>query len=117
MKQVRVALALAVALNLSAFVAAPAASADAAAYLLNVTVRPGYDFANADAALAYGHDVCDTIRRGESYAPIVSEIMADFNTFDEYQAEYLIAQSAQELGPELIWQLRRSAGGYRPTPA
>ena len=31
---------------------APTASADAVAYLVNVTVRPVYHFANADQALA-----------------------------------------------------------------
>jgi hypothetical protein len=37
---------------------AATARADSVAYLLNVTVRPGYNFANADDALAYGHGVC-----------------------------------------------------------
>jgi hypothetical protein len=32
-------------------VAAPDGRADAVAYLINVTVRPGYNFANADDAL------------------------------------------------------------------
>lgn len=31
----------------------PHARADVVAYLVNVTVRPGYNFANADAALSY----------------------------------------------------------------
>ncbi|MDX6296043.1 MAG: hypothetical protein QOH50_5355, partial [Kribbellaceae bacterium] len=31
------------------------ANADALAYLVNVTVRPGYDFTSAEDALAYGH--------------------------------------------------------------
>lgn len=33
--------------------------ADAVAYLVNVTVRPGYNFANADQAIAYGQGICD----------------------------------------------------------
>jgi Protein of unknown function (DUF732) len=92
----------------------PAAGADAVAYLLDVTVRPGYNFANADAALAYGHGICDRLARGDSYASIARDIKADFNTSDEYQATYLISQAAQELCPSLIWQLRNSAANYVP---
>jgi hypothetical protein len=35
--------------------------ADVVAYLINVTVRPGYNFANADVALSYGHGICDRL--------------------------------------------------------
>ena len=73
---------------------APAASADAVAYLVNVTVRPGYNFANADQALAYGHGVCDKIAAGRAYEQLVGDIKNDFNTADEFQASYLITQSA-----------------------
>lgn len=98
----------------SALATAPTAVADPVAYLLNVTVRPGYDFANADEALAYGHGICDKIARGDSYASIARGVKADFNTSDEYQATYLIAQAAQELCPSLIWQLRNSPPNYTP---
>ena len=37
-----------------AVVAAPTAGADVVAYLVNVHVRPGYNFPNADAAIGYG---------------------------------------------------------------
>jgi Protein of unknown function (DUF732) len=84
------------------------------AYLVNVTVRPGYNFANADQALAYGRGICDKIAGGEGYAQLAADVKADFNTSDEYQATYLISQAAQELCPNLIWQLRNSAAGYRP---
>ena len=40
--------------------AAPA-NADAVAYLVNVTMRPGYNFPNADTPLAYGHRICDKV--------------------------------------------------------
>lgn len=100
----------------AAVATAPAAGADAVAYLLNVTVRPGYNFANADQALAYGHGICDKIARGDSYASIARDVKADFNTSDEYQATYLISQAAQELCPSLIWQLRNSAGNYTAPP-
>jgi hypothetical protein len=93
----------------------PTASASDIAYLLNVTVRPGYNFANADQALAYGHGICGKIAAGESYAQLSAEVRSDFNTSDEYQATYLISQAAQELCPHLIWQLRNSAANWRPT--
>ena len=95
--------------------AAPA-RADVVAYLLNVTVRPGYNFANADQAIAYGNGVCDKIGAGEPFAQIVGDIKNDFNTSDEFQASYLISQAAQELCPAMIWQLRQSAAHYQPPP-
>ncbi|MCW2652852.1 MAG: hypothetical protein QOE41_1073 [Mycobacterium sp.] len=93
---------------------APTASADAVAYLVNATVRPGYNFANADQALAYGHGICDKIASGEGYPQLMGDVKADFNTSDGYQASYLISQAAQELCPAQIWQLRNSAAHYRP---
>ncbi|MCV7397179.1 DUF732 domain-containing protein [Mycobacterium paraseoulense] len=87
----------------------PHARADEVAYLVNVTMRPGYHFANADAALGYGHGVCDKVSQGRTYAQVVSEVKTDFNTGDEYQASYLISQAVNELCPALIWQLRNSA--------
>ena len=91
------------------------AHADNIGYLVNVTVRPGYNFPNADAALAYGNGICDQINAGTSYAQLVNTIKADFDTTDEFQASYLISQSAQELCPAAIWQLRQSAAGYVPS--
>ncbi|MGA5546197.1 DUF732 domain-containing protein [Mycobacterium sp. NPDC051198] len=96
---------------------APTANADAVAYLINVTVRPGYGFPNADAALAYGHDVCDRVARGRPYPELIGEVKADFADPDEYQAAYLINQAVNELCPALIWQLRQSAAHYRPSGA
>ena len=93
---------------------APNAQASEVAYLLNVTVRPGYNFANADQALAYGRGICGKISTGETFASLMADVKADFNNSDEYQASYLISQAAQELCPEQIWQLRNSAAGYRP---
>lgn len=94
--------------------AAPPAHADAVAYLVNVTVKPGYNFANADEALAYGYGICDKITAGVAYRQLVADIQTDFNTSDDFQASYLISQAAQELCPQLIWQLRNSAAGYTP---
>jgi Protein of unknown function (DUF732) len=90
------------------------ARADAVAYLVNVTVRPGYGFANADAALAYGYGICDKVAAGSGYPLIMSDVKANFGTSDEFQASYLIGQAVNELCPQLIWQLRNSAAHYRP---
>jgi hypothetical protein len=106
--------AVAAACVLSTLVAA-SARADAVAYLVNVTVRPGYNFPNADAALAYGHDICNKVASGRGYADVISDVKADFATSDEYQAAYLINQAVNELCPALIWQLRNSAVHYRPS--
>jgi hypothetical protein len=90
------------------------ADADAVAYLVNVTVRPGCNFANADAALSDGRAICDGVAGGRSYAVVMGDVKAEFATSDEYQASYLIIQAVGEHCPELIWQLRNSAAGYRP---
>ena len=94
--------------------AAQPARADSVGYLVNVTVRPGYNFPNADAALSYGHGLCDQIGSGVSYAQLVNTIKSDFATSDEFQASYLLSQASQELCPAQIWQLRQSAAGYVP---
>jgi hypothetical protein len=99
---------------LGAVAAAPTGHADAVAYLVNVTVRPGYNFANADAALAYGHTICDKVAAGRGYPQIMGDVKSDFATSDEYQASYLITQAVNELCPAQIWALRNSAAGYRP---
>jgi hypothetical protein len=100
--------------GVGALASAPSVRADVVAYLVNVTVRPGYNFASADAALSYGHGICDKVSQGRSYAQVMGDVKADFNTSDEYQASYLISQAVNELCPALIWQLRNSAAGYRP---
>jgi Protein of unknown function (DUF732) len=91
------------------------ARADAVAYLVNVTVRPGYNFANADAALAYGGRICDQLAAAQGYPQVMDEVKRDFGS-DEFGASYLITQAVNELCPALIWQLRTSAAHYRPTP-
>jgi uncharacterized protein DUF732 len=97
-----------------AMAGAPPSRADDIGYLVNVTVRPGYDFPNADAALAYGRGICDKIAAGRTYAEIVGDVHADFSTTDDFQASYLIGQAADQLCPGKLWQLRQSAGGYHP---
>lgn len=92
---------------------AATAHADATAYLVNVTVRPGYQFANADAALAYGHLVCEQVADNTPYPQMITRIQHDFDTADPYQGTYLINQAVNELCPALIWQLRSAAAHYR----
>ena len=107
--------AVAAALSSVGLAGAPTADADEVAYLVNVTVRPGYNFPNAEAALAYGRSICGDIASGNTYGQVMQRVKGDFNTRDEYQASYLISQSVNELCPAQIWQLRRSAAGYTPT--
>ena len=95
---------------------APAAQADATAYLIGVTVRPGYNFPNADAALGYGYGICDKVAAGQPFAQVMSDVRGDFNTDDDYQASYLVSQAVNELCPGQIWQLRNSAAHYQSPP-
>lgn len=106
---------LAVATAVATFGWAPAADADQIGYLINVTVRPTYNFPNAQAALDYGYHLCGRIENKDSYADMAAQIKHDFNTDDEFTVSYLLSQAAQELCPAQIWQLRQSAIGYRPT--
>jgi hypothetical protein len=92
------------------------AHADGVAYLVEVTVRPGYNFANADSALGYGYQVCDKVSQGRRYADLIGDVKADFQTGDEFQASYLVDKAVNELCPAQIWQLRQSAAHYRPAP-
>jgi len=97
-------------------VVAPAAHADAVAYLVNVTARPGYHFTGADDALRYGDGICETVAQGATYATIMSGVQSELDTSDDYQAAYLINQAVNELCPAQIWKLRNSAtvdGGNR----
>ena len=92
--------------------AAPPARADVVAYLVNVHVRPGYNFPNGDVAIAYGRTICDRVAAKMPYGQLVDQLKVDFRTSDYYQAGYLINQAINELCPAQIWQLRQSAAGY-----
>jgi hypothetical protein len=96
----------------SAVALAAPANADVVAYLVNVHVRPGYNFPNAEAAIGYGQSICDRVAAKMGYAQLVDQVKADFHTADYYQGAYLINQAVNELCPAQIWQLRQSAGGY-----
>src|ERR1700752_39181 len=91
---------------------APPANAAVVAYLVNVHVRPGYNFPNADAAIGYGNNICDRVTAKMSYAQLVDEVKAEFNSTGYSQGPYLINQALNELCPAQIWQLRQSAAGY-----
>lgn len=91
---------------------APPANADSVAYLVNVHVRPGYNFPNAEAAIGYGNSICDRVAAKMSYTQLVDQVKVDFHTADYYQGAYLINQAVNELCPAQIWQLRQSAAGY-----
>jgi hypothetical protein len=93
--------------------AAGIAHADAVAYLVNVTVRPGYHFANADDALTYGRGICAEVAQNRPYADVMAGVKSDFDNPDEFQASYLITQAVNELCPSMIWGLRNSAANYR----
>lgn len=92
---------------------APTANADQLGYVINVTLGPGYNFPNAQAALDYGYGLCGRIEAGDSYAAMADQIKADFGD-DEYKVSYLLSQSAQELCPGQTWQLRQSVGAGYP---
>jgi hypothetical protein len=99
-------------LSVIALAGAPSARADQVAYLVNVTVRPGYNFPSPDAALDYGFSVCDRVAAKVGYGQLVDEVKRDVGTGDYYQGAYLINQAVNELCPAQIWQLRQSAAGY-----
>ena len=102
------------ALAVMATIAPAVAHADAAGYLFNITVRPGYHFGSGDAAVSYGYGICDKIHSGMAYGSLLTGIMNDQATDDNYQAAYLVNQAAEMLCPAEIWQLRQSAAHYSP---
>lgn len=82
-------------------------------YVYDVVARRHYGFPNGDA-LAEGDGICDKVRRGESYGQVMGEVKSEVTPSDEFAANYLVSYSVQLLCPDLIYQLRNSAGGYRP---
>lgn len=58
----------------------PCARGNAVPYVVNVTVRPGYNFPSADAALGYGHSICDRVAQGRAYADVMGDVNADLVT-------------------------------------
>jgi Protein of unknown function (DUF732) len=88
------------------------ARADSVAYLIDVTVRPGYGCGNPDDALAYGQQLCDKVSNGSSYTDLVGDVQSDFHTDDQLQASCLIDKAVNELCSAQIWQLRNTAAAH-----
>jgi hypothetical protein len=92
-----------------------AAPAPEVEYMYDVAVRRHYNFPNNDA-IGYGHGICDKVRRGDSYGKVMGDVKSDVTPSDEFAANYLVSYAVNLLCPDLIWQLRNSAAGYRPPP-
>jgi Protein of unknown function (DUF732) len=92
---------------------ARAAPAPEVEYVFDVVVRKHYNFPNNDA-VSYGYGVCDKVSHGESYPQIMGDVKSEITPNDEFSANYLVSYAVNLLCPAQIWQLRNSAGGYRP---
>jgi hypothetical protein len=92
---------------------AHAAPAPQVEYLYDVAVRRHYNFPDNDA-LGYGYGICDKVTGGESYAQVMADVKRDVMPNDEFAANYLVSYAVNLLCPTQIWQLRKSAAGYRP---
>jgi hypothetical protein len=92
---------------------AHAAPAPEVEYMYDVAVRRHYDFPNNDA-VAYGYGICDKVTGGESYSQVMGDVKGDVTPNDEFAANYLVSYAVNLLCPTEIWQLRKSAAGYRP---
>lgn len=84
-------------------------------YMYNVTVRRHYNFPNNDA-IGYGYGICDKVSGGEGYPQLMGDVKNDVTPNDEFAANYLVSYAVDLFCPAQIWQLRKSAEGYRPPP-
>jgi hypothetical protein len=82
-------------------------------YVYDMTVRRQYGFPNNDS-LAYGHGICDKVGQGEGYGQVIGDVKRDVTPNDQFAANYVVGYAVNLLCPDLIWQLRNSAGGYQP---
>ncbi|MCV7408507.1 DUF732 domain-containing protein [Mycobacterium florentinum] len=94
---------------------AHAAPAPEVEYMYDVAVRRHYNFPNNDA-LGYGRGICDEVRNGDGYGQVMGDVKREVTSSDEFAANYLVSYAVNLLCPDLIWQLRNSAAGYRPPP-
>ena len=99
---------------LTAAPVAHAAPAPEVEYVYDVMVRRHYSFAGPADAVGYGHAICDEVGRGKSYAHVMEQTKDEVTPNDEFATTYLISYAVNLLCPDLIWQLRNSAAGYRP---
>lgn len=93
---------------------APQVRADAVAYLVDATARPGHDVTDAETAPAYGNGRCDGVRAGGRYARVVWAVKRDFGTSEEHQASCLIGRPVGELCSARSRWLGQSVTGYVP---
>lgn len=84
-------------------------------FLYDVSVRRQYHFPNNDP-VGYGHTVCDKVRNGEGYGHVIGDVRDEVTPNDVSATNYLVSYAVNLLCPELIWQLRHSAGGYQLPP-
>lgn len=84
-------------------------------FLYNVSVRRQYNFPNNDP-VGHGHTICDRVRSGEGYGQVMGDVKRDVTPSDESATNYLVSYAVNLLCPELIWKLRKSAGGYQAPP-
>jgi hypothetical protein len=82
-------------------------------YTYDVVVRRHFDFPNNDA-LGYGFGICDKVIHGASYADVMGDFKRDVLPNDEGAANYVVSYAVGILCSDQIWQLRKSAAGYRP---
>jgi hypothetical protein len=108
----------AVAISFAPQVAPPARAAPApeVEYTYDVAVRRHYNFPGNDA-VGYGHQICDKVTAGESYAQVMGEVKNDVTPNDEFASNYLVSNAVNLLCPAQIWQLRNSAAHYGAPPA
>ena len=74
------------------------AQADSVGYLVSVTLRPGYNFPNADAALSHGYGLCDQIGSGVRYGQLVNH-QVGLRHRRRVPASYLISQPPRSCAP------------------
>jgi hypothetical protein len=99
---------------LTAAPVAYAAPAPEVEFVYDVMVRRQYSFTDPADAVRYGHAICEEVGRGDSYAHVMEQTNGQVTPNDEFATNYLISYAVNLLCPELIWQLRNSAAGYRP---
>lgn len=56
----------------------------------------------------------DKVGRGEGYGQVIGDVKRGVTPNDQFAANYVVGCAVNLLCPELIWQLRNSAGGYQP---
>jgi hypothetical protein len=104
----RLSAGLALILLSLAVAVSPAAKADAVDNLFVTAVKnKGIEFANPQAAIVAGHEVCDELDIGKQKSDIASEVMTNSN-LDGYRAGFFIGASIAAYCP----RYRRQASAH-----